>query len=285
MLKKIGKLEEALDQALGSFFQFLKRLTPKKLIASVITSKQRINQSPRSIFQFGKSLAKDGPQNLKNKFSTPVDLLKRFQQKISRFFELLSQQMKKVGPKQKVLILCFYLFYPLILLKKWMAQLSPNQMLFAICSTIVVGISSLNIILSGRQIIQEAENTRSPASTERPERVERPKYYKEHLRHLPVGQYKLPIYFNDIQEMHLLHIDLVLVTSNRQTRQFLEKYDYLVQNTLVMTIEPVVPSFPLEEEGKQIIKAKVRSEINLLLKEQKIEGKIKEVHIVDIFGI
>jgi flagellar basal body-associated protein FliL len=43
-------------------------------------------------------------------------------------------------------------------------------------------------------------------------------------------------------------------------------------------------SFPLENEGKIIVKEKIRKEINQMLHKRKIKGQITDVYIHSIIG-
>ena len=46
-----------------------------------------------------------------------------------------------------------------------------------------------------------------------------------------------------------------------------------------MHVEPVIPQLPIEEEGRQIIKEKLRLELNQFLKDNQIEGQILEIYV------
>ena len=58
----------------------------------------------------------------------------------------------------------------------------------------------------------------------------------------------------------------------------------LIKNQLNGSVEPIVPSFPLEEEGKRIIKLKLKEEINNLVKKLKIQGSISKVYIDNVLA-
>ena len=46
-----------------------------------------------------------------------------------------------------------------------------------------------------------------------------------------------------------------------------------IKNQLVTNVERVVPTFPLNEEGKRILKSKLTQEMNVLIKNLDIKGK------------
>jgi hypothetical protein len=47
----------------------------------------------------------------------------------------------------------------------------------------------------------------------------------------------------------------------------------------------VIPSFPLSDEGKSVLKEKIKFEFNQVLKELNIAGEIQEVFIQDIIAL
>jgi hypothetical protein len=52
----------------------------------------------------------------------------------------------------------------------------------------------------------------------------------------------------------------------------------------VLNLEPMMASFPLEEEGKEILRQKLLSEMNDFMESREIEGKVLDVKIVYVLG-
>ena len=58
----------------------------------------------------------------------------------------------------------------------------------------------------------------------------------------------------------------------------------MIRDRLNSSLQAVVPNFPLEPEGKKIIKEKIRREVNHLIEDLKIEGRVDEVFIHSILN-
>jgi hypothetical protein len=73
--------------------------------------------------------------------------------------------------------------------------------------------------------------------------------------------------------------DYSVLASNRNVILYLKDNEYKIRDKLSTEVEPVIPRLPLEEEGRGIIKDKIRYELNELLKADRIEGTVLEVYI------
>lgn len=98
----------------------------------------------------------------------------------------------------------------------------------------------------------------------------------------------MPVYIQSAAAMKSLYMDFAFESSNRYIKAFFEQIygvnQRLIQNKINTSIEPVVPEFPLKEEGKRIIKEKVKKDMNDLLKELGIKGEVEEVYIKNILA-
>ena len=96
----------------------------------------------------------------------------------------------------------------------------------------------------------------------------------------------IPIYVKNRKGMQALKIDLLFITSNRYTSQFFQQIEneYLLRDTINQHLLPVIPSFPMEKEGKKILKIKLRTEVNHLIKRLKINGRIEHVYVNSILN-
>ena len=79
-------------------------------------------------------------------------------------------------------------------------------------------------------------------------------------------------------------MDFTLVASNRYIKEYFYENIHLVKDRLNSSVHPIIPEFPLEQEGKQIIKDKIRLEVNKLIKDLRIKGHIDKVHIHSILA-
>lgn len=104
-------------------------------------------------------------------------------------------------------------------------------------------------------------------------------FYKIKDRQLLVSDIDLPVYIESSAAIKSLTIDFTFESSNRYIKQFFLHNEHTLKNKLNATLETVIPSFPLTDEGKNVIKEKLIFEMNALLKEKQIEGKILKIYI------
>lgn len=107
----------------------------------------------------------------------------------------------------------------------------------------------------------------------------RPAYYRLAERTYQFQNVDFQLFEEDLKRNHQVYIDFTVIASNRNIVLFLKDNEMMVRDRLSTNVEPILPRLPVEEEGKRIIKDKVRDEINELLKEKEIEGKIIEVYL------
>lgn len=107
----------------------------------------------------------------------------------------------------------------------------------------------------------------------------RPKYFMQTEKLVMLKNLNFQLFLEDTKRNRQVWLDFTGLASNRNVVIFLQDNEVLVRDYLTMHVEPVIPQLPIEEEGRQIIKDKVKLELNNLLKESKIEGKILEVYV------
>jgi hypothetical protein len=107
----------------------------------------------------------------------------------------------------------------------------------------------------------------------------RPKYFLQTEKLFAVKELNLQLFLEDTKRNRQIWIDFTALADNRNVILFLKDHDVEVRDYLNMHVEPVIPQLPIEEEGRQIIKDKVRFELNNFLKEAQIEGKILEIYV------
>jgi hypothetical protein len=107
----------------------------------------------------------------------------------------------------------------------------------------------------------------------------RPLYYRQAERMLPVTEINLQIFLEDTHRNRQVWIDFTLLASNRNAVLYLKEHEIEFKDHLSVNVEPVIPQLPVEEEGRLIIKDKIKMELNKFLEKNGIEGKILEVYI------
>lgn len=175
------------------------------------------------------------------------------------------------------------LLLPFGLVSDWLSGLSSTQALVLLLFTGGSLLSMIGIGFSGQRLLKATDASRSPASAEEIT-YDRPAYYKKERRHLNLSNIRLPVYVADINEIKSVDIDITATISNRYSRNFLEKSELILRDHLILHIEPSVASFPIEDEGKEIIRKKFWAEINAFLQQHQVEGEVEELKIVYVLA-
>lgn len=135
-----------------------------------------------------------------------------------------------------------------------------------------------NVYLSYNEIYQTENPSRSPASVQ--EYDYRPDYKSFQSRTLQIMNVKVPIEVESVREISSITIDFTIRTTTRFSKLFLENYEYKLKDYFFSTVEPVVSHFPLETEGKDVLKEKITEEVNNFLRENAVEGQVEQIEIV-----
>ncbi len=107
----------------------------------------------------------------------------------------------------------------------------------------------------------------------------RPKYFMQTEKLVSIKDLNLQLFLEDTKRNRQVWIDFTCLTTNRNIILFLNDHQVETRDYLNMHVEPVIPQLPIEEEGRQIIKEKLRLELNEFLKANGVEGKILEVYV------
>lgn len=260
-------------------------LTPSKVKKSLnqgqqlhkkkkIQLKERVNRAKvKSIEAFASS--KDKVQKIRNKSLGVVDQ--------ARQVDIRSLNTKKI------FLAIAALFSPaFIKFKTWYLSLKPTSIASFVSITTIATLASVNIYVQTNKISEESK--RAPAS-ELVDKVEnaaevsrRPAYFKKIEKQFKVSNVVLPAYMHGPGPLKKLIIDFTFESSNKYIKQYLWDNPHLVHDALNSNVEPISIDFPLETEGKIIVKEKIKKEMNKLLKSLKIKGEIKNVYIHSMIG-
>lgn len=107
----------------------------------------------------------------------------------------------------------------------------------------------------------------------------RPVYYRQTEKMLAVTDINLQIFLEDTHRNRQVWIDFSVLASNRNAILYLKDHEVEFKDHLTTNVEPIIPQLPIEEEGRSIIKDKLKMELNLFLEKNGIEGKIQEIYI------
>lgn len=212
--------------------------------------------------------------NFKEKFQESVDAAFAQYEK--------NQTGKKISNVKKAILAPFLIF------NQWLKGLTSTQAFVLLGSTMASVLAAISIVFSSQRVIEGHQNGyRAPGSIEYEEEeiiYERPNYYKQQFRHLTLTNIRLPIYAPNINELKSIDIDFTATLSNRLGKMKMEKLEFQLRDHLISEIEPMSASFPLEDEGKEILRKKLILEVNDFLKSREIEGVVEELKITYILG-
>lgn len=191
------------------------------------------------------------------------------------------QEKNDAGVANKAIVL---ITLPMTSLFKWMSHLSPVALIVLCSFTLGSLVSSVVIFNTGKKLsLHNTEAHRAPASVEE-EKFVRPDYYKKQTRDFQINAVKIPIYYSDINEYRSVMVDLSIILSNRNSKNYLSENEQILRDHFIMHIEPTIASFNLESEGKEIIRHMIENETSVFLKEHQIEGEAQEVKIIYIMA-
>ncbi len=98
----------------------------------------------------------------------------------------------------------------------------------------------------------------------------------------------VPVIIINRPDITRVYLDIKLRVSNKLIKIFFTENNWvnsdLLVDRLLTTLGPIIANFPLTDEGKKILKDKIKFECDQLLKELKIEGEVEEVIIQGIFA-
>lgn len=107
----------------------------------------------------------------------------------------------------------------------------------------------------------------------------RPTYFKQMDRQIHFFDISLQLFIEDTKRNKQVFLDFTVLSSNRTATQFFKDNEFKVRDHLNLNVEPIIPQLPLNDEGRQIIKDKIRQELQLLLINANIKADVVEIYI------
>jgi len=203
--------------------------------------------------------------------------------KLSESYKSALDQYKVKGVQKNGKLKTIFMA-PVLVVGQWLQGLSTLQSLLLLGFSAASFFAVFGIIFQGQKLAhQHLEADREPASVE-VELPGRPGYYKQNRRHFEVTNLRLPVYVAEVNEIRSVDIDFVALVSNRNSRKLLEKFEFQLRDHLTLELEPIIATFPLQEEGKEMIKEKLKAEIEIFMKDRHFEGHIDELKITYILA-
>lgn len=223
------------------------------------------------------------PQDLKSKLSSPRTIMKvDYMGVFAAALDAGTKAFKKYQQYSPIKAVVAAFSAPFLYLYQWAAGLKPAHFVVLFVFTTASVFSLMGIVVQSQKMLATEQASRAPASAE--ESYTRPAYHKLNERELSFNNVKIPVYVTGVNELRALIIDFSVITSNRATKKWLEKHEFQMRDHLIQTLEPVLPSFPMTDEGRTMVSDKLRSELNAFIALHDVEGEIKEARLVYILA-
>lgn len=166
-------------------------------------------------------------------------------------------------------------------LKNYPKTIAPQSYVLGSIGLVLVSISLFFIIGQIKEIERISNPEDHQALIKQLEKSmttsKRPDYYKAYDRQFIIYNVVLPVYVHKKSAIRSLIIDFSVTASNRYICEYFKINEHLIKDHINRVMEPMIPEFPLEKEGKQIIKKKLVKEINILLTKKGIKGNIQNI--------
>jgi hypothetical protein len=284
LLEKIENFINRILLLLGErIAQFISKITPLKL--------KQIIASIQFIFSKISIYIKNIPSLIKQKIPLILAFLKKkaialdIKGKIEKTHQLALEKYKTAKGQSKVSAFKKIFLAPFLIIGEWLNGLTTAQSVLLLTFSVSSILGAINVIFSGHRLLESRHGgARAPASVELEVSYDRPEYYKKQNRHVTITNVRLPVYYANLNEVKSIDIDFTATLSNRMSRMQVDKLELQFRDHLVLNLEPMVATFPLEEEGKEILRQKLLSEMNEFMKSREIEGEVLDIKIVYVLA-
>lgn len=222
-------------------------------------------------------LLKNSPWIIKEKVLHLVHSMKHQWQEIDvkgTYQRALEKYKGAEGQESKFKLL---VMTPFLMFGVWLRGLSFWQRSLLVSCTIASIVSMAAVVQSIQSLRSHGVVVRKPASVE--VAYERPNYYKKETRFFVMTNLTLPVYVPGLNQIRTVDLDFTATMSNREVKMKLEERIIQLRDHLTLNVEPLSANFPLEDEGKEIIRQKLILELDEYIKEVGLEGYVEEINI------
>ncbi len=278
IIKILDKLNDLLYVVFSKIGNALGKLVPQGLKNGVTASQKSIQNK--------KNKLKTKAVNLKDKsltYTKQIDIGK-IKEDVKTQTDKIKAKTKGADRKKMLALLGVVLVFIWTKIKAPFVLLSPN----VIATSLIVGafgiIGAIQTYKSSSHIVKEIteEPIREIAAVDR----KRGDYYKNETRQILLSDLRVPVYIKpkDPKSMKGLRIEFKFEMTTRYSRKFIQDHEHEIRDYIISQVEPMEPEFILQNEGKEIIKAKIKKELNVLLKNRGYKGQVGIVSIDSIIG-
>lgn len=289
------KIEAILNAILLSIINFFKKIVSSITPTSIKKSVEKTKVFSKNFKNNSKSFVKDKFTSSKNLATQNIQKAKLKVEKTKveaakKVVEAKSYNYKSLTPK-KVGVIIAGVFAPLFsTVVKKLSSMAPANLAFTSALFMVFSLTSISVIKQVSEIEEKTKETvREPSSYE--DEVDKNSVARGPFRNydkmiISLADVDIPIYDEERKGMQMLQVDFSFKASNRYIAKYFEKIqnEYVIRDRLNKSLLQVIPSFPMKPEGKNILRAKIKSELNGLIKDLGIDGEIEDVYIHSILN-
>ena len=282
-MKIFEKIEEMANDSIKKIYLKLVELyfkwSPKSWLEFVQTIKNKRVQSKELVIQKAKNLKefilkkKADLQSLKEKVLTEVTKLKNYPYKTNFLSGI--KKFAQTSPKQHVQNMKSFLKKLHDHIKWCFNKLTEQGGNIAVA--MFLGFFIYGISMSFSSMYEKMHPYRAPAS------VQKYKYHPDYrdfkARTMKVFNIKVPVFVQSVREIKSVSVGFSVRTNTQFSRLFLAEFEHKLKDHFFTSMLPIESSFLLKQEGKSVLKDKIIEELNLLLKEYKVEGEVLEIDI------
>lgn len=273
-------IEKGVDKSKSS----LGNLTPEKVSKNLNSAKKNILKTKESFKEIGHHLE----EKKKEVVQKSNQYKKKGQEKVSKIKSSAKsfdakKDLPKIGVALVAIIAPFFKKAQL-----WLHGLKPATLMTVTVSSTLVALGGIQAYKMSDSEEKDVSRAMSSYSVQIEEKLKKPPYHQLDKKIFEVPNVKIPVYIESASSMKSLYMDLSFKATNRYIPAYFSK-DWGLQQRLILdkinsTVEPIIPEFPLNDEGKRIIKHKVIKDVNSLLKELGVKGEIQDVYIKNILA-
>ena len=114
--------------------------------------------------------------------------------------------------------------------------------------------------------------------------MRRPAYYNNEKKLIKIYNINVPVLVDENKKTKSIIVDLSVQLSNRFSKEVLENLHHELNDSINMQTSPIVKDFPMTSEGKQILRNKLHSTLQILLEKKGIKAEVKKVYITSILS-
>lgn len=269
-MKFINKFEDKLNQIIYWILSLIKKLTPKplrkvihKLSSNTKLFKKRIQNALITKIKFYVLKLKE----LNNHFFTKAESMKdfSFSEKINekKMKLLIYYKSNSIRSILKDLVVILITTFSILKTKKRVLRFF--SLIFIVTSSFIIFNISNKSSSQNRQIASKRT------------KLFRPAHNRFKRRTLKVLNVSIPVFLNNKKDFHSFLTDFYIRTNTVFAKLYLDHNQHMIRNRFYENTYRMPSSYPLDDDGKRVIKEKIILELNALLEDNKVEGKVLEV--------